>query len=211
MIASRSPEDRRADLPEGHRNANAAGGGRAPEFEGGGVGSTAARGDELATGDVRAPAATCVPAAVVQAYRAAHYRVLGHPQQAGDAVAVEPALPYVGEVLRIDAPSPWLRAWIAGGACECAALITACNPRGELIDAASNAARTAALERALRAAGHVPLAAAGEDPAGAWPAEASWLVRGLAPASAAALGRAWDQNAIVVSGADGVPRLVLLR
>ena len=55
------------------------------------------------------------------------------------------------------------------------------------------------------------IAAAGEHPANGWPAEPSFLVPGLPLEDARLLGEKFGQNAVVWSGANGVPRLVLLR
>ena len=49
------------------------------------------------------------------------------------------------------------------------------------------------------------------DPAGEWPAEASFLVLGIDSATAGIIGRKFNQNAIVYVGTDAIPRLVLLR
>ena len=51
----------------------------------------------------------------------------------------------------------------------------------------------------------------GTDPSGAWPGEASVLVLGMSEAEARELGTRFGQNALLQAGADGVPRLVLLR
>lgn len=132
---------------------------------------------------------------VIAAYRAAHYRVLGpHPF-----------------VLNIDHASPELAAAQVRHGVRCSAFVTACNPYGQLLGPAENRARMGRLEQELAASGLRFVAGVGEDPEGNWPGEDSVLVFGLGRADAIALGRRHGQNAIVWSGADGRPELVLLR
>lgn len=52
---------------------------------------------------------------------------------------------------------------------------------------------------------------AGEGVDGDWPGEESYLVIGLDLIAAKRLGDTFEQNALVWVGADGVPKLVLLR
>jgi hypothetical protein len=68
-----------------------------------------------------------------------------------------------------------------------------------------------ALEAALDALGHPRLAGRAEDPAGIWPGEPSFLVFGVRERDARGLAERFGQNALLHAGADGVPRLVLLR
>ena len=51
----------------------------------------------------------------------------------------------------------------------------------------------------------------GEHPTNGWPGEASYLIFGLTLEAAKMLGMRLEQNAIVWTGADTVPQLVLLR
>lgn len=51
----------------------------------------------------------------------------------------------------------------------------------------------------------------GKHPSGDWDGEASVLVLGIDLDDAKAAGNKWEQNAIVWSGADGVPQLILLQ
>jgi hypothetical protein len=48
----------------------------------------------------------------------------------------------------------------------------------------------------------------GQHPQNGWPGESSFLVMGLSLASAKILAAAFDQNALVWSGADATPRLI---
>jgi hypothetical protein len=51
----------------------------------------------------------------------------------------------------------------------------------------------------------------GVHPTGEWRGEPSYLVPGLSRAAAEELGSRFEQNALIWSGADAVPELLLLR
>lgn len=136
-----------------------------------------------------------IDAATLQAYRETEYRVCA------DAAFV----------LRVDEPSAPLAAAHAHRGVDCSAYVTACNPRSRPLGELENAQRHAALGRELARRGFVALEGRGEHPRGGWPGEASYLVFGLTLAEAKSLGRRWGQNALLWSGEDAVPRLVLLR
>ncbi len=116
-----------------------------------------------------------------------------------------------GPVLRVDQPSPELAQWHIRQAVDCSAFMTACNPRGQRVDERSNRRLTSQLAAVLAESGRVFVAGTGLDPSGDWPGEASFLVAGLNLPTARSLGRRFDQNAVVWSGPDAVPRLILLR
>jgi Protein of unknown function (DUF3293) len=138
---------------------------------------------------------TLISAATLDAYRQTDYRLLG-----GAALT-----------LRVDLHSAGLAALHAQYAVAYSAFITACNPRGERHEAAVNEGRQLALAAQISARGLAMLAGEGAHPQGAWPAEPSYLVPGLDRSAATALGIQFEQNAIIWSGADAVPRLLLLR
>ncbi|SOZ99414.1 conserved hypothetical protein [Cupriavidus taiwanensis] len=139
--------------------------------------------------------ASAIDAETVRAYRETHYRVLGDMPM----------------TLRIDQPSARLGALHRALRVDCSAFITAANPFSQRCDDAANARRQQALAQDLNALGLRAIEAAGEHPDNDWPAEPSFLVPGLSLAEARALGQAYQQNAVVWSGADAVPRLVQLR
>lgn len=139
---------------------------------------------------------TLLTPALLAAYRATHYTA----GEGGERL-----------VLRVDEPSPALRAAYARLGAREAAYLTACNPLSLPFPPEENARRMRALEEALDALGHPRLSGRGEDPAGTWPGEPSWLVFGLSLADARGLGERFGQNALLHAGADAVPRLVLLR
>ncbi len=116
-----------------------------------------------------------------------------------------------GFTLRVgSASADLLRAHARHGA-DCSAFLTACNPFSRSLDAQTNAARQAALAQTLTGRGLAFLPGVGRHPSNGWPGEDSFLVFGLALEEAKGLGARLEQNAIVWSGADAVPRLILLR
>lgn len=129
----------------------------------------------------------------VDAYRGAQYRVDD------------------GFVLTIDQRSAALATWQAAHGVACSALVTACNPAGQLFEAQHNHLATQALAARIEGASWTSCPATGLDPQGQWPAEPGFLIAGLDLESARALGEAFNQNAIVWSAADAIPRLILLR
>jgi hypothetical protein len=133
--------------------------------------------------------------ATVLAYRQTHYRVFGS----------------IPAVLRVGVYcAPLLRLFQLHHT-DCAAFVTACNPLGARLDAACNAQRQATLAQEIARQGRVACDGIGEDPSGEWPGEPSLLVLGLARSAAQALGRQFQQNAILWAAADAIPELILLR
>lgn len=132
----------------------------------------------------------------VQAYRQTHYGV-----RAGEARFA----------LRIGQHSAALDMLQRRHGVTCSAYLTAFNPYSQPLTAAQNAARHGALLQVLQRQGLTCLPGTGRHPAGRWPGERSVLVLGLTQDAAALLGGVWQQNAVVVSGADAVPQLLLLR
>ena len=133
--------------------------------------------------------------ALVAAYRRTEYRV----DDRGYAF-----------VLRIDEASDALRECHAAFGVHCSTFITAWNPRSTPTPRADNEAAMKRLEQALAELGCRWLQGEGVDPDGDWPGEPSVLALGLDKAPAVALARRFDQNAIVWSGADATPRLVVV-
>lgn len=88
------------------------------------------------------------------------------------------------------------------------AFVTACNPRSKRLDDAVNALRMARLDEVLRDRGLPSLPGAGVADAGDWPAEPSRLVLGIGEADAIALGRLFEQNAILAGVRGHAARLV---
>ena len=113
-------------------------------------------------------------------------------------------------VLRIDEPSEALRECHEAFGVTCSVFLTAWNPRSTPTPRGQNEAAMARLEQELRAMGYRWLRGEGIDPGGEWPGEPSVLVLGIDEAAAIDLAQRFDQSAIVWSGADGTPRLVVV-
>ena len=139
--------------------------------------------------------ATAIDEATLRAYRETHYRVLGDAPM----------------TLRIDQASTPLAALHRALGVASSAFITAANPFSQRCDDNANARRQQALAQDVVQRGLRAIDALGEHPSNGWPAEPSFLVPGLSLADARMLGAKYGQNAVVWSGEDAVPRLVLLR
>ncbi|HEX3835468.1 MAG TPA: DUF3293 domain-containing protein [Steroidobacteraceae bacterium] len=131
----------------------------------------------------------------MQAYRETEYRVLE-------------VLPMT---LRIDAASAQLKLLHASHHARCSAFITACNPWGRPAAASVNAQRQEVLRAELSRRQLRAIRGIGQHPTNQWPGEPSFLVLGVTRRAAQALGRQFEQNAIVWAGAAAVPELILLR
>jgi hypothetical protein len=94
---------------------------------------------------------------------------------------------------------------------DCSAYLTAWNPFSRETDDATNAARQTDLVDALSRLGLDCMPGLGRHPSNDWPGEDSVLALGLGLDDAMALGMRFEQNALVWSGADAVPQLILLR
>lgn len=113
--------------------------------------------------------------------------------------------------LRIGVACSELAALHQASKADCSAFITACNPFSQTFDEAANAERQAALARELTRRSLRYIDGIGQHPSNQWPGEASFLVFGLTLEAARTLGTRLEQNAIIWSGPDAVPQLILLR
>lgn len=136
-----------------------------------------------------------IPRDVIDAYLETEYRV------GGDTPCV----------LKVGARSAALEALHRQHGVACSAFVTAWNPYSESLAPAHNAARQLELAQALARRGLVAVPGVGQHPNNGWPGEESYLVLGLPLDEARALGARFGQNAVVWSGEDAVPRLILLR
>lgn len=137
---------------------------------------------------------SAIPPDTLRAYRETDYRV-----------DTDPPL-----TLRIDTPCPGLAALHAREGVDCSAFVTACNPFSQPLADTANAQRQEALAADLRQRGLRFVEGRGQHPVDDW-GEPSYLVLGIDLPTARTLGAAHGQNALVWSGPDAVPRLVLLR
>jgi hypothetical protein len=133
--------------------------------------------------------------ATVEAYRQTDYRV-------------DCATPFV---LRIGQFSVELLTAHKRHGVSCSAYVTACNPFSHGLDRLTNAARQAELENELLRRGLPYAGGTGQHPSNGWPGEDSFLVFGLTLDGAKELGCRHEQNAVIWSGADATPQLILLR
>ncbi len=138
---------------------------------------------------------SAIPAATINAYLAADYKVM----------AAEPF------VLNVGHPSPELAQWLKLNRTDRAAFITAWNPLGEPTSDSENHAAQQKLLAGIKALGLPYLDGEGQDPSGLWPGETSLLVFGIALEAAKKLARRFRQNGFVYAGNDAIPRLILLR
>lgn len=111
--------------------------------------------------------------------------------------------------LRVGAPSTELQALHEQHRVTSSAFVTACNPRSERLADKENNERHARLCAELRSAGCASYEGQGKHPSNSWPPERSLLVLGLDLPTARELATRWGQNAIVWSGPDAVPQLIV--
>ena len=136
-----------------------------------------------------------IDAATVRAYRETDYKAHGdHPF-----------------TLRVDETCPALAAAHKRHRVDCSAYITACNPFSQLLDKKANAERHAALGRKISRRSLASIEGIGQHPSNPWHGEASYLIFGLTLEAAKTLGTRLEQNAIIWTGANAVPQLILLR
>ncbi|MBP0635926.1 DUF3293 domain-containing protein [Cupriavidus sp. AcVe19-6a] len=138
---------------------------------------------------------SAIPQDVIRAYLETHYHVHGS----------------VPTTLKVGEPTPVLSALHEAAGVDCSAYITACNPFSKEQEPARNAELQQALAETLRQLGLRHIDGIGQHPDNGWTGEASFLVLGLGLDDAKALGTQLGQNAVVWSGADALPRLILLR
>jgi len=138
---------------------------------------------------------TLVSSALIAAYNATRYRVFADETFE----------------LKIGQASAHLSNLYQKYGCLSALLITAWNPYSAAISKANNIAAQGRLECKLLA-GPVPfITAIGQDAEMKWPGEESILALGFSLDVAKNLGVEFRQNAIVWSGQDAIPKLIMLR
>jgi hypothetical protein len=144
---------------------------------------------------MRPVAISAIDAETLQAYRETEYRVL-------EGLSL---------TLHVNVVCPQLALLHARYQANCSAFITACNPLGTRAAGSLNAQRQDALLAQLSRRKLTAIRGIGQHPTNQWPGEPSFLVLGVTRWAAQALGRQFEQNAIVWSGFDAVPELILLR
>jgi hypothetical protein len=94
---------------------------------------------------------------------------------------------------------------------DSSAFLTAFNPFSEPLNEQENDRRHELLMQELKFRSLSGFEGYGSHPDNGWSPEASVLVPGLSLEASKSLGARFEQNAIVWSGADAVPQLILLR
>ncbi len=94
---------------------------------------------------------------------------------------------------------------------DCSAFISACNPFSRRLNEQENADRHARLGTEIKNMGLRFIEGIGQHPDNEWPGEASYLVFGLSLDDAIALGKRFEQNALVWSSVDACPQSMLVR
>jgi len=130
----------------------------------------------------------------IAAYEKAQYVVFGEPEL----------------LIRIGVPNRDLDELLAAEDAVSAAFLTAANPRGVARTPWQNEIANAALVQSQTQAGFACFEGEGRDPQGRWTPERSVLVVGISRADAKAVGRAFEQNAILFVERGRSPELVLL-
>ena len=141
-------------------------------------------------------AATQIHPDKVRAYLATDYR-LGHTES--------------DIVLTVGTRSDRLVALFAAHGVDCAAFLTAYNPRGTQQTDQANDLAHAQLAAKLDSLGLQAIEGSGSEEGTEWPAERSYFALGLDKAGAESIGTTFDQDAIVWVGSDATPQLILLR
>jgi len=139
---------------------------------------------------------TTIAAEKVRAHRATDYR-LGHTTQ---DIVLAPGL-----------RSDRLAELFASKSVTCGAFLTAFNPLGTQKSDTENDQAHAELTKTLARLGLESIEGSGSEVDTQWPAEKSLFSLGLNREDAIAIGRQFDQDAIVWVGDSAVPELVLLR
>lgn len=138
---------------------------------------------------------TTITADLIEAYRETDYLVFSDPLLK----------------LKVDEHHPGLADLHANHGVDCSAFLTAWNPSGGWASLEENSSRMAALMGSLERRGIELLPALGRHPTSGRGGEGSLLALGLALEEAKNLAIIYQQDAIVWTGKDAIPRLVLLR
>jgi len=114
-------------------------------------------------------------------------------------------------ILHIDEYSPALNNLYRIHNIDTCLFITAYNPYSQVLSESVNLKRNAYLAAELDDEALHYFPAEGKHLGGDWLGEPSYLVLGLSLEESCLLGKKYEQNAIIWSGSDSVPQLILLR
>ncbi|NJB87607.1 hypothetical protein GGR26_003391 [Lewinella marina] len=115
-----------------------------------------------------------------------------------------------GYELKIDEPHPDFDAWLSRRGHRYYLILTAFNPYSTPLPEPVNEARHHTLIELLDRRGMPYVAAAGSDPEGGWPEERGVCLLDPSPEAGCAIGRLYQQHAIVVGRRGESPDLVWL-
>ena len=132
---------------------------------------------------------------LVQSYQETNYYVYAQPAFFLTIGKQSPELSRLHDKYRVDS----------------SAFITAFNPYSTELEEQQNRERNAMLALLLGELDHSFIEGVGQHLSKQWPGEPSFLVLGVSLDVAKEIGMQFEQNAIVWSGPDAVPELVLLR
>ena len=113
--------------------------------------------------------------------------------------------------LNVDKDSEELKSLFKQNRVDSAVFITASNTYGEEFSTEDNQARNNLLLNELNLRSLKFIGGFGQDPLGQWAGEDSFLVLGISLEASKKLGAQFEQNAIVWSDKDALPKLILLR
>ena len=113
--------------------------------------------------------------------------------------------------LNVDTKSEKLMSLFMENRVDSAVFITAWNPYGELLSVEENQARNKLLLNELNLRSLIFISGFGQDPLGQWVGEESFLVLNISLEASKKLGAQFEQNAVVWSDNDAIPKLILLR
>ena len=136
-----------------------------------------------------------------------------HPDKVRAYTATEYRIRYMDTdiVLTIGKRSKALAELFALYEADCGAFLTAFNPYGTRQPDSLNETAHEALLHRLEKLGADIIDGWGGEPGSDWPLEKSCFALGLRLDNAAAIGRDFNQDAIVWIGPDAIPQLILLR
>lgn len=109
--------------------------------------------------------------------------------------------------LHVGVASPRVDALLDRHGAARATIVTAFNPRSQVLAPTANKARHRALVRLLEERGLIFLYGEGRDPSGQWTAETECIVFGISLAEGLEIARRFDQNAVVFIERGKAPRL----
>ena len=138
---------------------------------------------------------TKIPSELLNAYKSTNFEVLTQETF----------------VLKIHYQNEHLRSLYKQYLINTACFITAYNPFSETVSKLENEEAQLRLLEDIKASELPYFSGIGSDPSGEWEGEPSFLILGISKNSAEALGKRYQQNAIVWCDDDCTPELLLLR